>query len=453
MKVLLYSLVVSATLVFTFACNKATLVGSDLFVPDSINLFFKDDFDISAVTKRVDSVVTFDGASSISSLIVGELDDPVFGKVKADAYVELNRSTTVIPDFQYVVDGASLRARIDSVVLILAYNSEGFYGDTTLRHDVEISVLDEPLFNVEDTLYSTYRPSASTVIGSKSFVPSASDSLFVVEPGDTSATGYASQVRIQLDNSWAEAMVADTTLISSNDNLLAYAPGLKISSTSGGSSTFGLDFALTVEAPNDRIRIYYRMDTVLATYDIIVNGGRHNYYGHDYQGSEVEAFIDSEEMGDSLLFLQGIAGTEIEVDLPVLGSGEFEDFVVNQAQLEFFVLEDPTFDIHQAIESITMERYGEDGELVILEDAFIASGILPESAFDGTLSSALVDGMTLNKYTALMTIHTVERFGENDPSTRIRILPQNKSIVPNRSIIYGPGHSKYPMKFKLNYSK
>jgi len=453
MKVLFYSIVVSATLVFAFSCNKASLVGSDLFVPDSIDLFFEDDFEITAATERVDSVITYNGLTSLTTLIVGELDDPVFGKTKAEAYVDLNRSNNITPDFLFMKEGTTFKADLDSVVLILAYQPNAFYGDTSLVHDVEISIIEESPFD-GDTLYSSFRPSGTeTVIGSASFVPRFSDSIFVTEPGDTSATAFQGQVRIPLENSWAQAMFDDTTLISSNTNLQTYAPGLKISSTSDGSSTWAIDFSTTVEEPGDRIRIYYTKDTVQAFYDIIVNGDRHNYYEHDYTGSELESFIGNAEKGDSLLFLQGMAGTEVEIDLPVVASNQFEDFLVNQAELEFFVLEDPTFNIHGAIESILLQRYTDDGDIVILEDAFVASELLQESTFDGELSTKVIDGMTLKRYSALVTIYTIERFEESNPQTKVRILPRNKSILPNRSIIYGPGHSKYPMKFKLNYSK
>ena len=57
MRILFNSIVVIAAICFTYSCSKTTLVGSDLFVPDSIELFYKDDFEITAKTVRGDSVL------------------------------------------------------------------------------------------------------------------------------------------------------------------------------------------------------------------------------------------------------------------------------------------------------------------------------------------------------------------------------------------------------------
>lgn len=455
MKILLYCFVVSSFLLFTFSCNKTSLVGSDLFIPDSIELFFKDDFDISAKTIRGDSIVTFDGVNSFSTLMIGELLDPVFGTTTAEAYTDLSLLSTSNIDFKYTQDGVEKQAILDSVVLILGYQPISFYGDTTLAHDIEVRLLEEDIFDV-DSLFSNYQPQGEgRLIGSKRLVPSFSDSIFITEPGDSMPTAYGGQLRMALDREWVQEMFDDTSLISTRANFNDYAPALKISSSSAGSSTWGIAYSNSANASVNAVKIYYTKDTVQRTLSIIVNGDGHNYYENNYEGAEIEPFLDDEGKGDSILFLQGIAGPEIELDLAFLQNSEYNDFLVNQAELEFFVLEDATFDIHQAIESITMLRYDENGDLVVLEDAFLdfSTDLLQEFSFDGTLGSREIDGLRVKKYSAFISIYTMDRLAANSPYNRVKIVPRNKSILPNRSIIYGPGHSKYPMKFKLNYSK
>jgi hypothetical protein len=455
MKVLLYSIVASATLIFTFSCNETSLVGSDLFVPDSIELFFENDFDVQAKTVRGDSILTYDGVNSFSTLLVGEIQDPVFGTTTAEAYAALNILETTVVDFQYSVDGEEKQATLDSVVLVLGYQPSSFYGDSTLAHDIEIRVLDEDIFGT-DSLFTSFKPEGEgRLIGSKTLVPNFTDSISISEPGDSLPTKYGNQLRMTLDKEWIQEIFDDTSLINSNADFQAYAPGLRISSTSGGSSTWGFAYGNSLNASSNIIKIYYTKDSIPATYNIIVNGNGHNYFNHDYVNSEVESFLNDEAKGDSLLFMQGLSGTEIELDLPFLEDSEYSDFLINQAELEFFVLEDETFDIHGAVEAITMSKFDESGNLIVIEDAFLdfSTDILQDFTFDGTLGSREVDGLRVKKYSAFITIYTMERLSENSPFNRIRILPRNKSILPNRSIIYGPGHSTYPMKFKLNYSK
>jgi hypothetical protein len=455
MKIFLYSIVACAALIFTFSCNKTSLVGSDLFIPDSVELLYEDGFDISAKTIRGDSVVTFDGESSFSTLMVGKIVDPIFGTTTAEAYTDLSLISTTNIDFKYTDNGEVKQAILDSVVLILGYQPISFYGDSTLAHTVEVRILDEDIFDV-DSLFSTYQPEGEgRLIGTKTFVPNFSDSIRITEPGDETPTAYGNQLRMTLDKEWVQEMFDDTSLINTRENFNNYAPGLKITSSSSGSSTWGIAYGNSVNATVNAVKIYYTKDTIQSTYNIIVNGDGHIYYKNDYENSEIAAFFNDEEKGDSLLFMQGTTGAEIELDFPFLQNSEYNDYLVNQAELEFFVLEDATFGIHNAVESITMSKYDENGDLVILEDAFLEFGtdLLQEFKFDGTLASKEVDGMRVKKYSAFISIYTMERLASNSPYNRIKILPRNKSIIANRSIIYGPGHSKYPMKFKLNYSK
>ncbi|GLR16570.1 DUF4270 family protein [Portibacter lacus] len=448
MKVLLYSLAAMLALVFTFSCNKTSLVGSELFVPGSINLLYEDDFEITGKTIMGDSIITYDGTSSISTLTIGELNDPVFGKTIGEGYVSLNRASTA-PIFQYD-DGQ--KVTLDSAVLILSYKHDGFYGDTLTRQEISVNVLEEDIFGA-DTMYSSFRPSAGSLIGSKSIVPNFNDSLFITEPGDTSVSAYAQQLRITLDDSWAQAMIDDTTLVSSFDNFNAYAPGLKISSTPETSATFGLDFSTNQENPYNYITIYYTKDTLQLTYTIIVGNARHSYFEKDYSGSVVAPFFNDEEKGKELLYLQGLTGAEVEIDIPVLASNDFDEYLVNKAELEFYVLEDDISSDYSPAEAIYLERYNDDGETVVISDVIAASETGVVNIFNGLLQNTTVDGMTIKKYSAIMSIHTISMFNDDDPDSKLRIVTRNNSIVPNRSIIYGPGHPTYPMKFKLNYSK
>jgi len=99
------------------------VVGSD-YLGVNNKVILVDTLTLEVSTINFDSLVT----SSQSRLLVGNYDDPVFGKVKSDTYFELgasdyklynNTSDTDLPNYVF-----------DSIALILRYDRY-YYGDTT----------------------------------------------------------------------------------------------------------------------------------------------------------------------------------------------------------------------------------------------------------------------------------------------------------------------------------
>ena len=454
MRILFNSIVVIAAICFTYSCSKTTLVGSDLFVPDSIELFYKDDFEITAKTVRGDSVVTSEPATFLNSLVLGKSVDPIFGTTVAEAYIDTHLEFSLAPGFQYEDENGVMKTAIlDSVVLVLAYSPTQFYADSTVYHNLTVNALNEQIPS-EDTLYSTYTQGfVETPLVEKRFRPNYTDSIRIIEPGDTIATVYVEQLRVQLELPFFEELMADTMLTESDASFIEYMPGIRIESAPEGNSFIAFDLTKTSESPNNRIIMYYTKEEVQSTYIIILDGERSSYYNHDYSGSEIEPFFDDEEKGDSLLFLQGMAGSDVEISIPAFADTEFSNFIINKSELEFYVYEDENSVLYEPLESILLQRYNDDGNIVATSDVFLAQQDIQDESFGGLLTEGSINGMTLKKYTAATTIHTLSMFDGNNPDTRIRISGRNKRGQANRSIIFGPGHSQYPMKFKLTYSK
>ncbi len=451
MKVFFRSLATILAILFIFSCSKTTFVGSDIF-PNGIDVFYKDDFEIIAKTIRRDSIITYDQVDFMNSMICGRIEDPIFGTTEAEMFIDLH-ITSLIPQFQYLEDAVSKEVELDSVVLVLGYDPLTFYGDSTVTHDIEVNLLSRKLL-FEDSIFSTFQGTVDDeILASKTLIPNLRDTLHILEPLDTSTTAYTEMLRMPVDDAFAQAMIEDTSLVSSDDNFTTYARGIRVKSTPAGNSLWGVDWTKTAESPYNSIIVYYSRDTIKNSYRIFVDGDRSNYFNHDYSGSVVEEFIDDVEKGDSLLFLQGMAGTDIELDIPAFADPAFDEFLVNKAELEFFVLEDESSDLYEPISSILLQRFDEEGNIIVTEDVFLALQVLNDASFDGVLTETVVDGMTLKKYTAVMSVHALRMFNDENPDTKLRISARNKRIRPNRTIVFGPGHSKYPMKFKLTYSK
>jgi len=438
-------------LTLSYACNKSSLVGADIFIPDSIDLFFKDDFEVNASSEKVDSILTYNGSVSISSLVVGELKDPFFGSTTAEGFVNVRLNSGNAPNLTYESGGVEKKVILDSVVLVLTYNQDGFYGDTNAIHNIEIGVMDNE-YPVEDSIFSTFQPTASRIIGTKSFRPSR-DSFQLIELNDTSFV--SNQFRMKLDDSWARDMINDTTLVSSSEAFLDYTPGISIKSSTLSSSTIGFDFGAQANGalPPSYIYIYYREEDDLKLYRFPLGGIKHNYYEHDFSGAQIEDFIGDEQKGDSLLFMQGMAGPHIDLELPVLASDELEEFLINKMQLDFFTFENPTAAIrYEPIQDVVLETVDEDGNVQLIEDAIVSFESNQPIYFDGVLKDSDDNGI-VRKYTTIISLHAIQEIGSNQPNSRLRLTPRNKAVTPNRSIIYGPGHSQFPMTLKVNYSK
>ena len=248
MRILFNSIVVVAAICFTYSCSKTTLVGSDLFVPDSIDLFYKDDFEITAKTVRGDSMVTSEPGSFLNSLILGKSVDPIFGTTVAEAYIDTHLEFNLAPNFQYEDENGVMKTAIlDSVVLVLAYSPAQFYADSTVYHNLTVNALNEEIPS-QDTLYSTYTPGfVETPLVEKRFLPNYTDSIRIVEPGDTVATVYVEQLRVQLELPFFEELMADTLLTENDANFIEYLPGIRIQSTPEGNSFIALDLTKTTK--------------------------------------------------------------------------------------------------------------------------------------------------------------------------------------------------------------
>ena len=90
---------------------------------------------------------------------------------------------------------------------------------------------------------------------------------------------------------------------------------------------------------------------------------------------------------------------------------------------------------------------------MLIEYALVSFNVNQPLYFKGSLEEEEVNGMILNKYTAIISLHAIQELESSNPNTRLRLSARNKTVIPNRSIIFGPGHSQFPMKLKANFSK
>ncbi len=446
MKKILFALAIPlSVLISVTSCNEPTLIGSDLLEQDEADLRFTDTLTLKTRTVTEDSVVTYTIDNQFNIFPCGNFEDPVFGILNADIYAQFREGALDPPSFE--------NPRLDSLVLTLAYDTINSYGIFDEPYQLEIRRISEDLDNSQK-FYSNESFSADmSPIGSINFTPEPlqrADYVTVLDR-DTVESNFIS---IRLDDQLGQDMLNEAWY--EEGAFIEMLKGLKIelanTTPTKGLMSFNMNSSFT------RLRLYYRNftsepDTVATVYDFGVTGTttpRHVNIEHDFSGAIVEDFINDPTKGDSLAFLQAMAGPNIELEIPHLFS--LGDIIVNKAELNFYVaelMEDMT-DVYTPTDRLILTVQDEDGETLLTIDDVVQNG----AAFDGTLSSEEVNGSTIQKYTMNIASYLNRKIIEKTTGSVkffLRAFPKQEST--KRVVIYGAGHSQFPVEFEMTYTQ
>jgi len=460
-KFLVYAFFVSAAMMT--ACTDGSIIGNDLVEDEVITLDFLEDFDLSGQTVLGDSVATYRVNTTNQTYLLGEVDEPVFGKYSSDIYTGLAFNTT-FPNF-----GSSI---IDSVVLDLEFDSLGFYGDTTIVHNFEVYEVSEDIFE-QDTIYSneTFLVGLNP-IASVSMVPSRSKTINIkFRDNDVDSTITLSpRLRIRLDDDFGQKLLDDTMAQVSIEDLQANFKGLYIKSNTDGSSMIGLNFNENPDFNNGiaRLHVYYTKTEsngaeTLEEYSYPLRAATSSTFIHDYSGSVVGSALNNLEAGDEYLFSHNMAGVDAEIvvpDLNFLDSNNSDTIIINSAQLVLTINEDDgefSTDLYPPSSRFLLSRDNDDGEGRVLIEDIVKDGIdltLGLAIHDGQVREVTLDDGSLGKTVTFNITDYVQNLLKNDiSSSKLRISPVGRSESPRRTVFYGLNHPDYPAKLRIAYTK
>jgi len=440
MNKLLIGLSFIAGLITFFSCTESTILGSEILDEDFVNVDYADTSTIHFQTVLSDSARVYPIASS--QFLLGQIDDPVFGKFDAYAYFQIKK----IYDIP-LHKGTTL----DSVVLSMSFSKTNFWGDDKAVFDVEVFELGESLED-HDTLYSDQEIQKAGFLGSASFNPFTGDTIKVATGTDT--VTYYNTFRVQLSKSFGEKLFNDS-LVLKNDTLLAQQTnGIWLKAKSNGNAVVGIDNTVYLNDYANKLIFYYKDATGKSLKHPLTLGGKRGvHYSNDFNGSEAKKFLDGYANNDSISFISGAQGLNIRVDLPYPSS--YDKSLINYAYLDFYAagpLDVPGLLPYKKVERIyayyksseTSSRYTQD-----LNYSLIAG--VP-AYYNGYLQEVLDDnGQTIYKYRINLTNELKRRIKEDDKSP-IFLTPFLSEGRANRSVIFGPKHSKYPAKLKVTYT-
>lgn len=328
-KLLLFALIFT---LFIVACTKIsyTDLGNGIIPPiDGVNT--KDTF-FNVVTKNYlgDSIFVY----KTDEHIVGNTNDPQFGKTSATVYTEL------MPGFfpyTYLAPKDSLT--LDSVVLVLSY--KGTWGDSmqNLRLKVhEISQSNKLRNNStnNDTIYNNrkffnYEPIelGSVVIDPRRL----NDSVY------TRNEAAKGQIRIKLSSIFGNKLlkVYDSSNVYKSDTTFRnnFAGFAVVADAGFGGNAL---IRLNLQDTNTKVAIYYKYkhagltDTTISYFRPGFTTSSHNYIKRDYIGAEINNFITSTNTSDSVVYLQAGPGTWTKVTIP--GLSNMPNKIIHRAELQ-----------------------------------------------------------------------------------------------------------------------
>ena len=317
-------------LLFLFSCKKeSTDIGLDLIGDESlanaINVEYRN------LSFRTVADDTFK-VNSLSSSLLGIINDPVFGESKASLIVQPQLTETGINLNGNTIDSTQLNLVFDLYQTVdegtRITNYELHYGDVESELVFDIYKLGEDLS--DDIYFSNYTPSLGTKIGEYS---GKFDLDSVKREIDGEVVTLSPRMTIKLDNTFGQEILDyDETTLSSNDNFIEIMKGLVLIPRSIVSGDGAI---VAVEAINTRssLDLFYS-DSIQLAIPLGVSSKRVNFFETTHTPA-----IEEQKMGVGhfdITYVQSLGGTKVRIDVPQLESiiKLSDNIVINEAKLE-----------------------------------------------------------------------------------------------------------------------
>lgn len=293
-----------------FSCGTDTdtgefTVGSD-YLALSNKVVLIDTATVSMSTINFDSLAT----SSRGRILIGNYDDPVFGKVKSDSYFQLSADTYALNSVGS--DTESINYVFDSISMILKYDRY-YYGDTTkvqtfniyrLTQKVKPNKDDNNFYNNSTLTYS------SESLGTISFKP---------RPREKDS------INIQMDKVFGEALFQKIKKreVTDFDSFTEYLKGFVLVPENSSSSNV-IGFSVSTS----KVRLYYskyqadnEAASLIVDFSILDTSKQFNSISLDKTGTILQNLPASTSRLSSLLtnnqgFIQSGTGVACRIDFP-----------------------------------------------------------------------------------------------------------------------------------------
>jgi hypothetical protein len=412
----LQTILIAGVILFA-SCNDPDLVGLDVQPPgDKINFGYTDTTKVTAYTVREDSLRT----DEISLYLLGSYTDSVFGRTDAGIFAQ-----PLLPSSNVNL-GDSLS--VDSIVLTLGYT--GLYGDSFPAQVFHVYKLTEDM-HFDSAYYSnrvfSYDPSE---VGSATITPAPHDSI--------------PQLRIRLSNQFGDEFrdMSNNGQLTTNANFLTLFKGLYIKTDpviSGGGI-----FYVNLLTSLSKLTLYYSSgadDSLSFSFPFTTESARMTHFAHDYSLSPIQQQLNDSLNGDSLVYVQSMAGVKTKIRFPNLKNYISNGMIaVNKAELEITVTSNSN-NRFAAPDKLLILGVNADGKPVFLPDQLESS-----SYYGGNYSSS-------DRKYKFNIARYVQNVLAGIPDYGLYLAVSGGAVQGNRVILGGSTNPAYRMKLNLFLTK
>lgn len=448
-------------LLITTSCNEPSIIGADVIDTDRPDVVFTDTLTLLTSSVEGDSVRTFDDLNLLTTYLCGKLEDPIFGISESEINTQLRLFGT--PDSANFAGISSNDTQLDSVVFVLEYDPDQFFGNSISQQDVAVYLLAEDMDN-NATYFSNDNFAAGDLLTSVTVNPSEPDTTFSVIDPSTGDSIFPPQLRLSVDINhplFTDILFKDESSFQyyKNDTaLLNVFKGVKVQVENPDPTDLMMAFKLSSSSLGGMYLFYHTPnDTLFYRFRINNDAAQMASFNHDYSGSFVEPYIDGtndETDGEEYVFVQGMQGLNGKIRIPYTDG--LQNAIINQAQLEITMATIPsdiTFYRDDPLDQIFLSKRNEDGDLVTIADVQTAAlGGNLTGIFGGNLVERTEDNMVIKTYTMNITEHLQDLINGLEENNELFITANAKAQSANRSILFGSGHPTYAPKLNVTYT-
>jgi hypothetical protein len=412
------------------SCKKEqpTDIGLNLIKKDLLHAGFIDTATILTHTIKSDSILL---PYSISPVLIGTYNDPVFGTTQSSFYGQL------APIGGTISFGKITKSKFDSVVLSLAYKRDtithGYYGVYYDKQLFTAYELTSPI-SMDSTYYSSstkaYNPVA---LGSK--LLKLKTQALEIDSFITKKGKLAPQLRIRLQN-LESRFYADSSQLLTKELFLKYFKGVYVKSDLQDNN--GAIYAFDPSNGQSKITIYY--NDSLKTDFYFYGQARFVNYKQDYTNAPKikEQLTTADKIQQNEVYTQALGGLRTKIYFPGLATLKNKNIAVNKAELVMRL--DPAYYKSYFPPAAAIVAYARDstGALKSLNIGY-AQGI-------GTYNDKKLE------YRVNLSLYIQQILKGNIKDYGVELISDLQYNTPAQMIFGGGGNSTYKMKLELTYT-
>lgn len=331
-----------AVFAFVYSCTKidSTTLGADLLpVVDNINTFE------SILDIHASNVIPDDSTRIFANdlHVVGGIDiDPLFGESRSSLFYEMKPSF-----YPFLITTDSI-IKFDSAVMVLSY--AGYYGDSASPVSFKLYETTTPVNrDTAPTPFYTFQPNLapnfSKFLGQKIMEPRWFRDTVAIKRGDSVVRKVTNQLRIRLDQAYAEALFfQDTADGAFKSDSLFDAAYKGFALVPEGAANALMYFNLNTEV--SRIEFYFRskrkgvdqIDTTQAGFGFTGLCGHAIKFDRNRTGAEINQHLNPDPIkGNENIYIQSAPGTYALLKIP--GIDTLTNRVIHRAEIRVTELE------------------------------------------------------------------------------------------------------------------